>query len=318
MLVNFSNIKLNTTFAKSNMEFKKIRPAFRGNEKAEESKNNPKEQINNYATAQVHPALILSAKLLQDGYTVEDVKEHKVFTEIDIDGAILARKNLLEDVTEGNVTKEDLLLEKTKCPQDIHAMQRAYLILKAKFNTPDVQKHVSEHNKFFLEFKEVMKSLGKKDIPEKTYSHKTMILSLLHYTNKENEPILRELLKDDNFNNACISHALIGIKKGKDPKPALKVIKMAQEIGYEKDFSWPLAILVSEANEQNLPMIEKMLYEQEFLTENHEFVSSRLMTFLRSAGAGFAEDYVKDDQITLEIVEELFEMQDKSEDLDLD
>ena len=54
-------------------------------------------------------------------------------------------------------------------------------------------------------------------------------------------------------------------------KYPMQVLKMAQEIGYKKEFSLPLAIIISEANETNMGMVEKMLYEQDFLSENDDF-----------------------------------------------
>ena len=82
---------------------------------------------------------------------------------------------------------------------------------------------------------------------------------------------------------------------------------MAQENGYKKDFSFPLAILISEANENNIGMIEKMLDEQEFLSENTDFVSNKLMNFLRNAGTGLSAIYEENQDLTLNEINELLE-----------
>ena len=90
-------------------------------------------------------------------------------------------------------------------------------------------------------------------------------------------------------------------------KYANQALQMGQEMGYEKEFSFPLAIMVSEANESNMPLIEKMLTEQEFLSNNPEFVSEKMMAFLRGWEPGLASSYLSDDDLTLREIDELMD-----------
>lgn len=315
MPINFSNVSFdNPLFLKNDKKIQKRKLSFKGKDKNELPVTPSNESVSNYASVQIHPAFALNMQLLKDGYTKKEIEKHKLFKEINIDGSIFDHENLLDDVMDKKITKKDIFFEKSKEIKDAQAMQRVYFALKEKFNTQDVQQHIFEENQMYNEFTRVLEGLGKDLGDMKPVTCKDKILSVLHYVNCENEPLVYELLNDKKFNNVYLQTALLGVNISKDPISALKVIKMAQDIGYEKDFSFALAVLVGEANEMNLPMIEKMLYEQKFLTENDEFVSTRLMNFLRSAGYGLAKDYVESDEITLDIVQELFEMQQGEQD----
>ena len=62
-------------------------------------------------------------------------------------------------------------------------------------------------------------------------------------------------------------------------------------------------------------MIEKMLYEQDFLSENDDFVSSKLMNFLREAGIGLSLEYERNDDLSLNEIQELLDLEETDDDL---
>ena len=55
----------------------------------------------------------------------------------------------------------------------------------------------------------------------------------------------------------------------------------------------------------NMPIIEKMLGEQEFLSKNSEFVCERMMSFLRLSDPELAMNYLACDDLTLNEINEL-------------
>ena len=136
---------------------------------------------------------------------------------------------------------------------------------------------------------------------------KSMILSVLHYVDKNNVALLEELLDDENFNNVHLTTALMKLDKNKDMKYAHRVLHMAQEVGYDKEFGETLAILISEADLINTMVIKKMLGEQEFLIENEEFVENRLMSFVRGMNFNLLLEYATNEAMTLKEVDELME-----------
>ena len=120
---------------------------------------------------------------------------------------------------------------------------------------------------------------------------------------------------DKNFNNVYLHQALMTVNGPKDMKYPMQVIEMAQEIGYKNEFSMPLSILISEAEESNIHMIEKMLEEQDFLSANSDFVSNNLMSLLRNAGTGLSFEYTQNDDLTLNEIQELLQLEEADEDL---
>lgn len=306
MKINFNNTKfISRTNLNKNTEnnFKKTELSFKGIDSEKTGNSQPI----NYTTVQLHPIAEFNLQLLKDGYTMEQINEHSVFTTTKINFNNLMSPNLMKDIASGKITKNNVFKKHMKSNGDIKAMQRAYISLKEKFNTEDVRKHVSQMTSLEEEISSILARKGINSKAEPKYSAKTMILSILHYVNKDNEPLLQELLNDPNFNNVEIKNALLSAEEKKDIKYPLAVLKMAQENGYKKDFSFPLAILISEANENNIGMIEKMLDEQEFLSENADFVSNRLMNFLRNAGTGLSAIYEENQDLTLNEINELLE-----------
>ena len=308
MNIQFNNfVPINSVNVKNN--FKKEEVSFKGNE-VENTESIPP---CNYSSIQIHPIAALNLQLLKDGYSKEEINEHSIFFKTKIKNVDFSNPNLLDAAIQGKITKDDIFSKSLKSIDDVKAMQKAYVALKEKFNTDDVRNHVQEFNQLENEIVSILAKKGL-ELPQKPkYSTKSMILSILYYVNKDNEPLLQELLNDKDFNNVCLHHALMSIDENKDMKYAHQVLQMAQEIGYEKEFSFPLAILIREANKFNIAMIKKMLDEQEFLTENDSFVSNKLINFLRDAGSGLPLEYEKNDDITLKEVEELLNLEELSD-----
>lgn len=295
------NIKVNS--AKSEVSFKGVEPD-------NSSKKDEPIQSISYASVQLHPLVEFNLQLLKDGYTKDELNEHSVFFTSQVNTDSLCCPDLLVSVMSGEITKNDIFSKHLKSNADIKAMQRAYVALKEKFNSSDVREHVAKMVKLEEEMSSFFAKKGIETPAKAKYSSKAMMLSVLHYVNKDNEPLLQALLNDENFNNVNITNALMSLDEHKDVRYSLAVLKMAQDIGYDKDFSFPLSILISEANSSNIGMIEKMLGEQEFLCENSDFVSNKLMGFLRDAGSGLSAIYEEDPDLTLVEVQELLELED--------
>lgn len=308
MNIQFNNfVPIKSANVKSNLTKTDI--SFKGNEEnfPEEVTNLPPSVC---TSVQLHPIVELNLQLLKDGYSKDEINEHGIFYTTKIRNFDFGNPQLLEAIMQGSITKDDIFSKNLKTLDDVKAMQKAYSSLKEKFNTPDVRKHVAEFNAIEDKLNAMFSQKGI-DLPNKQkYSAKSMILTILRYVNKDNEPLLQQLLNDKNFNNVFLHHALMSIDKNKDMQYSFQVLEMAQETGYKKEFSFPLSILISEANERNIGMIEKMFDEQDFLSENDDFVSNNLMNFLREAGTGLSAIYEQDDSMRLNEVQELFALED--------
>lgn len=309
MNIQFHNFApINSTNVKSN--FRKTDISFKGNEE-----NSPVGDVSNvppyvYTSIQLHPIVELNLQLIKDGYSKDEIKEHGIFFTTKIRNVDFSNPQLLEAAMEGIITKDDIFSKNIKSDDDVKAMQKAYFSLKEKFNTPDVRKHVAEFNAIEDKLNAMFSQKGIDLQNRQKYSAKSMILTILRYVNKDNEPLLQQLLNDKNFNNVFLHHALMSIDKNKDMQYSFQVLEMAQETGYKKEFSLPLSILISEANEDNIRMIEKMLDEQDFLSKNNDFVSNKLMNFLREAGTGLSLEYERNDDLTLNEIQELLDLED--------
>lgn len=245
---------------------------------------------------------------------MEQINEHRLYLTRKVADVDFSNPIFLQIVQQGIIKKDDIFSKSMKSIDDIKAMQNAYTSLKEKFNTQDVREHVDELRKLENEIAQYLAKKGNNLPQESKYSAKSMILSVLHYVNRENEPLLQNLLDDKNFNNVYIEQALLNIGDKKDIKYGLQVLEMAQEIGYDKDFSFPLSILISEAKEENMPIIEKILNEQDFFVDNDDFVANELINFVRHPYSGFAPIYIKNEDITLNEIQELIEMDTDDED----
>lgn len=298
MKVSFSSFNQNYSYLNKIQNNVATTPSFKGNESKAELPSGE------YYSATFHPAFALQMQLLKDGYTLEEIKEHQVFNYIDFSNINFSDPDLVEKAQSGEIRKEDILIHPSKSMADVYALQKAYALLRQKFNSEDVQKFIEKMRKLEDELNEIFINMGHEPTKRRTTVN-GMILHTLHYVDKTNVGLLNELLDDKNFDNTHISTALMKLNKNKDSKYGLQVLKMAQEVGYNKEFSNALAVLISEAEEFNMPIIEKMLGEQEFLSENSGFVCERMMSFLRGSDPELALSYLTYDDITLNEVNEL-------------
>ena len=292
MDVSFLNFNKNYSFSLNKIQNKvsSNNLSFKGSENKTQLPSG--EQCSTY----FHPALALQLQLLKDGYTAEEIIEHQIFKNISFRNIDFSDPNLVEKAQSGEIKKEDIVVNTTKSIADIQAIQRGYSLLKQKFDSLDVQKHVEK----MMEFERML------NFPHsRRMSKEGMILEVLHYVDKSNVELLNELLDDENFNNVHLSAALIKTGKSGDAKSALQALKMAQEIGYDKEFSLPLAIIISEANQLNMPIIERMLDEQDFLSNNEDFICNRLMAFLRGWEPDLFVEYLTNKDLTLREIDEL-------------
>lgn len=182
---------------------------------------------------------------------------------------------------------------------DIKAMEQVYRALSSSFCDEDIKRYNDIFSKAAKLLKEPPKFEQEKFLKE-------IILQILAYTNDNNKELALELIKDPDFNNANLAQALAGIRTKEDTKAALEALKAAREIGYCKDFSFVLAIMLSEATKDNLPVVKKALTEQEFLTSSNTFVTNKLFNFLRQKDY-LTVSYVKDPSMTLKDVEEIID-----------
>ena len=315
MSINFSNFPYSDTFNVKNITKKRdnVDVSFKGNE------TNGAENVQgnipscSHTAVKVHPLIALNMQLLKDAYSMEQINEHSIFLHrmINID---FGNPIFLEAAKQGLIKKDSIFSESIKSNEDISAMQKAYLSLREKFNTQDVREHVDKMRKLEAEIAQFLIKKGH-DLPQESkYSAKAMILSVLHYVNKENEPLLQKLLNDKNFNNIYLDKALMSFEKNKDMSYGMKVLEMAQTVGYDKEFSFALSVLISEAKEENMPIIEKILEEQDFFAGNDSFVSNELINFVRHPHSGLAPVYIQNDDITLNEIQELLNIEDENED----
>ena len=271
---------INNNMQKKNLSFK----GKTENNSSQESKNVP-----NYSEAKVsfHPLFNLEMELIKDGFTKEEIKS-------------------------AELTEEGFFPKHKKDTKDIQAMLRTYRLLKEKLCTSDVKEHIEEKIELYDEIADFLRSRGKEVKSDKRNIYTGAVLPILSRVNKNNEPIVKMLLEDENFDNTQITQALINITGKDNSKYGIKTLEMAQEIGYDKEFSFPLAVIISEANENNIEAIEKMLHEQEFFVDNYDFVANGLMFFLRGYD-GLLPSYKENPDLTMGIVKELKEMDEVEE-----
>jgi len=285
--------------------------AFRGNNETSGSVKNPEEfyMIDMRVLAKT-PVMALWSMLLKDGYKPEDLKRSGIFTSLNLkDGVdidVLAEH--VDEFQETQITGKDIFNRNTKSGDDIRAMIKLYADLKEKFVTADVlddcKRFLDLKNSILGHLQEKFGASGEEPSLEEEAAGK--ILHVLTFTNKDNAAVAHALLDDENFNNMHIESALIGIKGADKAKCGLEVLKIAQETGYDKSFSYALSVLISEADPVNMPVIRKIIEEdQEFLSGNSKFVSEKLMSFLRLMEPELAAAYLEDDTITLQNIDEL-------------
>ena len=275
MKINFANQPVNYSATVT----QKANPSFKGIDNKNHNindLNNEKFNLGFYNNREfqkiVVPEFQLRLQLIKDGFSIEQISKHKLFA---ING------------------------EKTSA--DHKAMERVYASLKTKFKTPDIDFGIEQEHQLEQEIASVF---GKQP-RSKDEICKDKILTILHYTTQKTESVILDLLNDENFDNYYITQPLVAFGTFGDPEYMSKTLELAQQIGYPKEFSQALSVIIGEANEQNFPMVQKMLTEQEFLINNPDFVADKMMRFLREPDDSLALDYAKIPKVTLATVDML-------------
>lgn len=261
-----------------------------------------------------NPVVSLYLQLIQDGFTTEEIKKAEIFQTLhikpEVDVQNLAR-HIDEFVKLPSETKNRMFNYASKSADDLKAVIRVYQQLKKKFITDDVIEEQNQTNKII---NTLNAHFGKKTSP-KSYT-KRMMLEVLHYTNKYNESIAKALLNDRNFNNNAIVNALMGVETEKKAHIAADVLAYAQDLGYDKEFSFPLAIIISEANEQNVQVVKRLLDdEQEFLSNNSDFTAIYLMNFLRLKNP-LVYKYMSDPEMSLQTIYDVLQAKEDYDNFD--
>lgn len=261
-----------------------------------------------------NPVVSLYLQLIQDGFTTEEIKKAEIFQTLhikpEVDVQNLAR-HIDEFVKLPSETKNRMFNYASKSADDLKAVIRVYQQLKKKFITDDV---IEEQNQTSKIINTLNAHFGKKTSP-KSYT-KRMMLEVLHYTNKYNESIAKALLNDRNFNNNVIVNALMGVETEKKAHIAADVLAYAQDLGYDKEFSFPLAIIISEANEQNVQVVKRLLDdEQEFLSNNSDFTAIYLMNFLRLKNP-LVYKYMSDPEMSLQTIYDVLQAKEDYDNFD--
>lgn len=233
--------------------------------------------------------------LIQDGFKPQEISKWKIFSHPEVEEDFTFNELLKK--TE-HLPSKDPFIELFPNPKsffDVKAMEQVYHALNSSFYNEDVMRYSDI-------FSQAVKVLKVNPEFEQKKSLREIILQILAYTNDSNKEVALELIHDPDFNNADLAQALSRISTQEDAKAALEALRTAREIGYSKDFSLVLAIMLSEATKDNLPVVKKALTEQEFLTANKSFVTDKLFNFLRKEDY-LTVSYVKDPSMTLKDVE---------------
>ena len=289
--------------------------SFKGQTNDKESSKIPYCQIDMQSFLN-NPMVNLYTQLIKDGFKTEELKKTKIFQTInmnpDFDTYMLMGLDRAPD-NYINQIKAQMFDYKPKSQEDIKAMIKLYKQLKEKFASNDVIQYNKETQKLMNDLKKMFN-----DAPcDENEPIRGMMLHILSATNSKNGNIAEALLNDENFNNLDINTALLGIDSKEKSAYGQKVLQIAQKIGYNKEFSFPLAIMISEANQENIKMIERLIEEeQDFFINNEEFTTCELMDFLRFENP-LTLTYISDNEIPMETIQELMEMdEDLDEDLD--
>lgn len=265
--LHFSQLKTPSYKYKKNM-------TFRANQPKEEPQE--PQYVMDCSRFFQSPMITLRNKLLKDGFTLKDLKGWYV-----PDEAVPEK------------------IDSKKSNKDIEAMIRIYDLIKKKYVNDDVLSNIEEMDEIALGLSEALgvepSYTGKDDFKDE-------IMALLSYLNHHNAPVVEILLDDEDFLNSEINAAIWGMRTQKDVKYGLEVYNYAKNRGFYKEFSYPLAVCMSEANEKNLDLIKKAIKEENFLTENENFVLGYLSRFLRMDSEAI-KWYLEDDSATLEDVE---------------
>lgn len=313
--MQISPVTMSLNNAKNIKKSSNTQLSFKGQTNDKESSKIPYCQIDMQSFLN-NPMVNLYTQLIKDGFKTEELKKTKIFQTInmnpDFDTYILMGLDRAPD-NYINQIKAQMFDYKPKSQEDIKAMIKLYKQLREKFASNDVIQYNKETQKLMNDLKKMFN-----DAPcDENEPIRGMMLHILSATNSKNGNIAEALLNDENFNNLDINTALLGIDSKEKSAYGQKVLQIAQKIGYNKEFSFPLAIMISEANQENIKMIERLIEEeQDFFINNEEFTTCELMDFLRFKNP-LTLTYISDNEIPMETIQELMEMnEDLDEDLD--
>ena len=262
-----------------------------------------------------NPVVSMYSQLIQDGFTTEEIKEAEIFQFLNVDPDVnfdYLIENMDEIAQNNDEIKSQIFKRSSKTPDDISAMLRAYKQLKQKFVTDDVIAYRDQMQEFHNRLKKMFgeKQKNNPDIIRQ------MALQVLRYVNRYNEPIVKALLDDKNFDNTNLRSALMEIDNQQNADCGLSVLKYAQDRGYNKDFSYPLAIIISQARPQNMDLIKRLIdSEQDFLSNNSDFTSKELINFLRLENP-LLKEYLEDSEMSLETIYDIILADEDNQDLD--
>lgn len=273
------------------------------------SSENPENKVGDFSyNVTINPCLQLYMQLVKDGFNKKNIQELEIFKSMKANEPLIEEAKTNVDFDLEEYTVDDFIIKRDKSLEDCSAMVTAYSLLREKFLTPDVQTYSSQ----WIDRLSITRPLENSSQEDKdiltSYASRVLLLGLLKDVNKNNLPVLKKLLADDNFNNAYIHIVLLPINPKTDVKYPLQVLDKAEEIGYDHKFSLPLAVMMSEANEQNITGIEKMLEEQDFFTENLMFVATKLRPLLRKSDSDLFKTYSEDLTFTMEEVNEVLNL----------
>ncbi len=227
------------------------------------------------------PMITLRNQLLKDGFTLEDMT-----------GWYVPDDKAVPDKIDSQKSKED-----------IEAMIKIYALMKEKYADDDVMKNCQGCDEIVSALEEVF---GFRSEPYDGFNEfKSEVMATLSYVNRHNAPVVEMLLDDEDFLNSEINAAIWGMRTEEDVKYGLEAYNYAKSKGVYKEFSFPLAVCMSEANEKNMPLIKKAIGEENFLTENENFVLRYFDKFLRMDN-DLTRQYLEDDSMTLADVEDWF------------
>ena len=313
--MQISPVTMSLNNAKNIKKSSNTQLSFKGQTNDKESSKIPYCQIDMQSFLN-NPMVNLYTQLIKDGFKTEELKKTKIFQTInmnpDFDTYMLMGLDRTPD-NYINQIKAQMFDYKPKSQEDIKAMIKLYKQLREKFASNDVIQYNKETQKLMNDLKKMFN-----DAPcDENEPIRGMMLHILSATNSKNGNIAEALLNDENFNNLDINTALLGIDSKEKSAYGQKVLQIAQKIGYNKEFSFHLAIMISEANQENIKMIERLIEEeQDFFINNEEFTTCELMDFLRFENP-LTLTYISDNEIPMETIQELMEMDEElDEDLD--
>lgn len=291
MRTSFLSFQINSKYKIPNKNNKEA-IAFKGSQKPQNDDDN----IVAFSVVPIFkaPIIYIHNGLINDGYDPQAIKDWDIFSVVEPEDASL-KKAFQKDYAKERrkLQGKDSPFIRRKPAEDIQSMLRVYTVMKECFENQDTE----EYKKSYLDLAQVLADKFGEKIPEKK-PVQDLVLETLAYTNRFNEPVTMALLGVENFNNINIPQAIAPIHTISHAQAAISVIKMAKEAGLSKEMSLPLSIMINHADKKNLPVIQKMLKEQDFLIQNKNFTTEKLPILLDEFGF-LAISYAEDDSITL-------------------